>query len=185
MVNGLDSLKIANRSAKKIGVKRVIKIAIKRIRFSFLSFFFHFSLCFLPLFLTGCMSSRFDCPRSDGVSCTSLYDVNDMINRGEIDKNGVRNFKAKKKSFFTSSPSSSFSSLWYSDGRTEFVETTERNETNETTEATKRAKTNGSSPRRIPEKTAEIVIFPYESGDGVYHQTSVLSTVLSEAYWEE
>ena len=164
-------LHIANSFMKNTGRK----IA----RFSSSSFFFSLFLCCIAFFLTGCMSSRFDCPRSDGVSCTSLYDVNDMINRGEIDKNGVRNLKAKKKPFFTSSPSSS--SLWYSDGRTEFVETTERNET---TEATKRAKTNGSSPRRIPEQTAEIVIFPYESGDGVYHQTSVLSTVLSEAYWE-
>ena len=41
------------------------------------------------LFLSGCssMNSKFDCPNKPGVTCRSLDQVNDMVDRGIIGRN--------------------------------------------------------------------------------------------------
>ena len=43
---------------------------------------------FMPIFLVGCasMNSNFDCPNKPGVTCRSIDQVNDMVNRGAFSK---------------------------------------------------------------------------------------------------
>ena len=112
--------------------------------------------------LTGCANSSFDCKRQDGLSCVSLYEVNDKINTGEIGKNGVK--KAPK-------------------GRSKFTKGDPQPMTVITKTTTAPSVKNNKTPVRVPEQTASIVIFPYETDDGVYHQGTVLHTVLSKAHW--
>lgn len=117
--------------------------------------------CIAFVFLPGCMSTSFDCKRQNGLSCVSLYEVNDKISSKEIGQNGLK--KAKKKlDNYKSAPKP--------------VTLTSQN-------SKVAAIDNTRVPIRVPEQTASIVIFPYETDDGIYHQGTVLHTVLSKAHW--
>ena len=52
------------------------------------------SIC--AVLITGCGLKKFDCPYTDGVSCKSLSEVNEMVDRGEQGKKLCKN-KSKIK----------------------------------------------------------------------------------------
>ena len=121
-----------------------------------------FGCLVMTTLLSGCTSTSFDCKRTDGLNCVSLYEVNDKINTGAIGQNGVK--KAPK-------------------GRSTLTKGDAQPMTVTTQKTTAPSVKNNKTPIRVPEQTASIVIFPYESDDGVYHQGTVLHTVLSKAHW--
>lgn len=113
--------------------------------------------CFL--FMVGCSSTKFDCKKKDGVSCRSLYEVNSMVNKGEIGKEGLKATGQVNHHVI------------------EVVPMVQHKKDKYIGKGTRK-------PFRVPEETASIIIFPYASDDGVYHEETVLNIVLSDARWE-
>lgn len=113
-----------------------------------------FSVC--AVLISGCGLKKFDCPYRDGVSCKSLSEVNEMVDRGESGK------KCKKK-------------------RT--VKEPFMKDQTLALGQTPSASLEPGDPVRIPEKMLRIWLAPYESQDGTFHQQTTLNTVVTPAYW--
>jgi conjugal transfer pilus assembly protein TraV len=116
------------------------------------------SISIFVMSMTGCGVKKFDCPYTDGVYCKSLREVNEMINNGE---RGKLPFKKKPKTqdaFFTPSKLA----------------------VNQTMPLGSSLE---SEPIRVPEKIVRIWLAPYESEEGIFHQETVINTVVAPAHW--
>ena len=113
-------------------------------------------LCICAILITGCGMKKFDCPYTDGVSCKSLSEVNEMVDRGEQGKKSCKN-KSVKEDFI--------------------------NDEQLALDRTLVVPMESREPQRIPEKIISIWLAPYESVDGTFHQQTFINTVVMPAHW--
>jgi conjugal transfer pilus assembly protein TraV len=116
-------------------------------------------LCVCSILITGCGLKKFDCPYTDGVSCKSLTEVNQMVDRGE---QGTKHSKSKTK-----------------------VKEDFMNQETLGLDKTLEMPIESREPQRIPEKIVRIWLAPYESVDGTFHQQTFINTVVMPAHWVE
>ena len=109
------------------------------------------------ILITGCGMKKFDCPYTDGVSCKSLSEVNEMVDRGEQGKKSCKNKSKVKEDFINKAQLDLDRTLVLP------IDTRE--------------------PQRIPEKIIGIWLAPYESVDGTFHQQTFINTVVMPAHW--
>ncbi|MFA0212887.1 type IV conjugative transfer system lipoprotein TraV [Vibrio artabrorum] len=120
----------------------------------------------LLLTLAGCsgFQSESSCTKVDGLAaCSSLSDVHTMANDGTI--------AASEEGHITRSYA-------------------QANENSETFTVRPRvgevnAPRVATTPIRIPERTAHMVVFPYIDEQGHYHDTASIDILISEPYWSK
>jgi hypothetical protein len=112
-------------------------------------------ICVCTILMTGCGLKKFDCPYTDGVSCKSLSEVNEMVDRGEQGKKSKN--KSVKEDFMNKAQLDLDRALIVP------IDTRE--------------------PQRMPEKVIGIWLAPYESVDGTFHQQTFINTVVMPAHW--
>lgn len=105
-------------------------------------------------------NQKFDCPYNDGVRCLSVSEVDQQVSSGQI----VTDKEVKKKKKFKL-----FSFL----DKTEPVPASIPDP----------VQLSHSSPLRTQEEVVQIWIAAYEGEEGIYHQPTVLNTVLKPAQW--
>lgn len=111
------------------------------------------------LVLSGCMGNqKFDCPYNDGVRCLSVSEVDSQVSSGQI---GTNTEVKKKKKFKLFS----------------FLDKTDHDLVPEPVQLSQ------GSPLRTQEEVVQIWIAAYEGEEGIYHQPTVLNTVLKPAQW--
>lgn len=122
-----------------------------------LSFILLFSV-----FLTGCssMNSKFDCPNKPGVTCRSIDQVNDMVDRGVIGRDiSIRNIHTSK--FYSIYPIK-----------------------NNSNTASAFNPTNLSpSPLRSGEQVVRVWVAPYQDVNSNYHNESTIYTIVHKSNW--
>jgi type IV conjugative transfer system lipoprotein TraV len=117
------------------------------------------------LLLSGCLGNQqFDCPFKDGVRCLSVSAVDKQVSSGEIQTSDAAVIKKKKRKWF-----------WQKDP----VES--KNPTNHYPAPSPQLSV--YSPIRTQEEVVQIWVAAYEGEDGIYHNPTVLNTVLKEAQW--
>lgn len=109
--------------------------------------------------LSGCssMNNKFDCPRTGGVMCKSLDDVNRMIDNGEIERINQANAATT------------------SSGKKEVIPTPDVGDTPYPIKPNK--------PLRQQETVMRIWIAPYEDIEGNYHQDTTVFKVIKPGAW--
>lgn len=109
---------------------------------------------FLPL-LFGCssMNSKFDCPNRPGVSCRSLDQVNDMVDRGVIGRDiSFKGHSIQDKFYPFNSSAVGYNSV-------------------------------AKAPLRTGERVIRIWTAPYQDVQGNYHDEGVIYTVVNKSNW--
>lgn len=116
-------------------------------------------LPFLLLLLSSCaeMNSKFDCPMKAGVSCESLDQVNERVDRGEIgsakEMAGRSTLQTMSYDPLPQTPCASF------------------------------GKCSTHPPLREGESVQHIWVAPFEDQSGNYHEDSSIYTVVKEGHW--
>jgi type IV conjugative transfer system lipoprotein TraV len=112
------------------------------------------------LMLSGCMGNqKFDCPYNDGVRCLSVSEVDKQVSSGQIATTDKEVKKKKKFKLFS------------------FLDKTELAPVPDPVQLSH------SSALRTQEEVVQIWIAAYEGEEGIYHQPTVLNTVLKPAQW--
>lgn len=111
---------------------------------------------FLP-FLPGCssMNSNFDCPNKPGVTCRSLDQVNDMVDRGMIGRERASAEKTKN---------------------TNQAYLTMR-------ELNKQNLSSRLNSLRLGEQVVRVWVAPYQDVNSNYHNESTIYTVVRKNNW--
>ncbi|MFA0057706.1 type IV conjugative transfer system lipoprotein TraV [Vibrio echinoideorum] len=121
----------------------------------------------LSLMLVGCtgMQSESSCTQVDGLtSCASLSDVHNMASNGTI--------AASEDGHITRG----YASTDDDDGATLTLIPRV---------GAVSAPLTSSTPIRVPERTARMVIFPYIDESGHYHDTASVDLLITEPYWSK
>lgn len=109
------------------------------------------------LLLTACssMNSNFDCPNKVGVLCKNLDQINEMVDRGQIQ------------------------------GQSHTVSNTARDTSTASTFQPFMTVANNYSgaPLRYGETVQRIWVAPFEDTEGNYHQDSVIYAIVKEGHW--
>src|ERR1700681_1061359 len=92
------------------------------------------SIC--AILVSACGMKKFDCPYTDGVSCKSLSEVNEMVDRGEHGKRLCKKKTKVKENFI--------------------------NKEQSTLDRTLMMPIESKEPLRVPEKIVRIWLAPYE-----------------------
>ncbi|MEZ9698835.1 type IV conjugative transfer system lipoprotein TraV [Vibrio sp. 10N.261.46.E12] len=116
--------------------------------------------------LAGCagFQNESSCTKVDGLaSCSSLSDVHNMANNGTIaaSEEGqiTRGYQSGNDEGGTLTLAPRFGAV-----------------------SAPRA---SSTPIRVPERTARMVVFPYIDEEGHYHDTASIDILISEPYWSK
>lgn len=117
----------------------------------------------LPLFLlSGCglYSSQFDCPAGSGERCTSISDVNSLVDKGAVPKKKPVKRRKKRSGF------SLFGKKLpvFQPSKPQLVRSSD-------------------SIYRAPEKTLRILVAAYESESGDHLEERFIHTVVQPARW--
>lgn len=139
-----------NLTDKRLAMRKIRKIVF----ISFVPFI---------IFLTGCgsMNSKFDCPNQPGITCKSIDQVNDMVDRGLIGKSGeVENTKKISNTKFYP------------------IKSNLNIVTNTNNNAEKQP-----NPFRAGEQVVRIWIAPYQDVYGNYHNENSIYTVVRKSNW--
>lgn len=119
-------------------------------------------IIFIPIlvlmtFLSGCssMNSSFDCPNKPGVTCRSLDQVNDMVDRGVIGRERTSIGKTK-------SASQAYLAM---------------------REVNKQNLSSRLNSLRLGEQVVRVWVAPYQDVNSNYHNESTLYTVVRKSNW--
>jgi conjugal transfer pilus assembly protein TraV len=112
------------------------------------------SLC---LCLNGCSTpkSSFDCSYSKGVGCHSITEVNDMVNKGDFDKE------------------TSIQSSMKTD-----------NEFRHNLDSRQILSSESSIVQRVTEEHLRVWVAPFQDEQGQFHEASVIHAVLRPGFWQ-
>jgi len=106
-------------------------------------------------FLTGCssMNSKFDCPNKPGVTCKSIDQVNDMVDRGMLGRDGDLKNSCGANCYPTKNSLTAFKMF------------------------------NPANSLRSGEYVVRVWVSPYQDVQGNYHNQSTLYTVVRKNNW--